>query len=176
MFSRSVSQAGGFCSLSLIVKVHRITGKDGTRTCRTCVSVHVGNPTVVKEREHKPTGGGGHSPATTGKVNLFNINSGSGHHADYATITILCSAVKDRPRPSHAPHTHTFHTPVLTRLFGIKTPREGALSAPYTDTHKHLLTQSYAITIRYNGLSTHPGTPVPPRPPPVQIHADIIEG
>lgn len=61
-------------------------------------------------------------------------------------------------------HTRAFHTPVLTRPFGIKTPREGALSAPYTDTHKHLLTQSSAITIRYNGLSTHPGTPATSTP------------
>lgn len=62
---------------------------------RACVKPHSGKRTPAQTH----MGGGGHSPSTTGKVNLFNINSGSGHHADYATITILCSAAKDRPRP-----------------------------------------------------------------------------
>lgn len=58
----------------------------------------------------------------TEKVKLLNINSSSGHHADYATITILRTASMD---PVH-PHIDAlfFTLPVLTRPFGIKTHPE----------------------------------------------------
>lgn len=50
----------------------------------------------------------------TEKVKLFNINLVLGHHTDYATITILCTASMDPPitatqtrffPPSASPHT-----------------------------------------------------------------------
>lgn len=119
-----------------------------------------------KNASIKPQGmeGTPHLPPTE-KVKLLNINSGSGHHADYATITILHTASMDPLHP-HTPHVHTLFTlPVLTRPFGIKTqPQERALSAPLADIHKHVLTQSSAITILYNGLSINPEPSETPAP------------
>ncbi len=40
------------------------------------------------------------------KVNLLNINSGSGHHADYATITILHTSSMDPLHHTHLTYTH----------------------------------------------------------------------
>lgn len=77
---------------------------------------------ALKNARIKPQGmeGTPHLPPTE-KVKLFNINSGSGHHADYAAITILHTARMDHLHP-HTPHLHTLFTlPGLARLFGTKT-------------------------------------------------------
>lgn len=60
----------------------------------------------------------------TEKVKLLNINSALGHHADFATITILHTASMDTLHP-HMDTLFCFFTlPVLTRPFGIKTQAE----------------------------------------------------
>lgn len=118
-----------------------------------CLCACLWSTTVLKNARIKPQEmeGTPHLPPTE-KVKLFNINSGSGHHADYATITILHTASMDHLHP-HTPHLHTLFTlPGLARPFGIKTHWERALLAPHADIHKHILTLTSTITVFYEGL------------------------
>lgn len=88
------------------------------------------------------------------KVKLLNINSGSGHHADYATITILHTASMD-PTPVWTHFFSLSHSvSVLTRPFGIKTKAETQPCRRPMQTSINTFSHNRpAITTLYEGLS-----------------------
>lgn len=131
-----------------------------------CVSVCVWlceAPGCWKNAHIKPQGmeGTPHLPPTE-KVKLFNINSGSGHHADYATITVLRTASRDHLHP-RTHHMHPlFALPVLTRPFGIKNhPEREPCRRPmqtYINTFSHDRPQSRSF-MRVLALTQRPPAP-----------------
>lgn len=125
-----------------------------------CVCVLFELNSVEKNANTKPEGMEGtlELPPTE-KVILFNINFGLGHHADYATITILCAASMD---PLHPDTDTRFPLLVRTRPVGIKTQAETQpCRRLHAEVHKHILTLLSTITILYEGLNVNPETSVP---------------
>ena len=84
-----------------------------------CVYVHLYSTTMLKECYHKIMRDGGRSSSPTNRK-LLNINSGSGHHTDYTTLTILHTASTDPSTPTYthvllclSSHVHLDLKPIL---------------------------------------------------------------
>lgn len=80
----------------------------------------------------------------TEKVKLLNINSSSGHHADYATITILRTASMDPVHP-HIDALFLLCQSSHVRLELKPTPRDSPVGAPC----RHTLTHSRTIVHKH---------------------------
>lgn len=133
-----------------------------------------------KNASIKPQGmeGTPHLPPTE-KVKLLNINSGSGHHADYTTITILHTASMDPLHP-HTPTVHTLFTlPVLTRPSGIKTePEREPCRRPmqtYINTFSHNRPQSRSFIMVLAQTHGPRGPLLPMLRHTVEIEVDMVE-
>lgn len=129
-----------------------------------CLCARLWSAIVLKVARINPQGmeGTPHFPPTE-KVKLFNINSGSGHHADYATITILHTASIDHLHPRTPQPPRFSPLPVLARPFGIKTySGRGPCWRPmqtYINTFSHYRPQSQSFMRVLNSELSETPTP-----------------
>lgn len=135
-----------FSSMHVLSEQNQLNIPMCTHTCLW--STVVPNKTLTQShRESTP------DIPPTQKVKLFNINSGLGHHADYATITILHTESMGTPNAPRRPTQTWFffsHILVFTRPFGIRTRSETQSwrrpMQTFINTFSHKILQSQLFT------------------------------